>query len=245
MTEKSLRSTASPARSGSLGRNVDFRRAAVNLVLKKIFNTLCDIDHREFVETLSKIEPLIVVVNHVNFLEVPILVTHSYPLCLTGLVKSETWNNPFFAFLFDTYKAIPINRHGAYQGAFQRVREAMDRGFFVCIAPEGTRSKTGELGKGKAGIIQLAMYTNSPILPVVHYGGEQIWENIRRLKRTPFCFKVGRPFRIKFDGRPDRELREQMLGEVMGQMARLLPEEKRGVYTEQAGRECKHLEFLY
>ena len=223
---------------------MDFRRAAVNRILKVILNTLCKIDNRELVEALSKSEPLIVAVNHINFLEVPILVTHSYPLCLTGLVKSETWENPVFAFLFNTYRAIPIYRGGAFQEAFKRVREAMDEGFCVCIAPEGTRSKTGVLGKGKAGIVQLALYTNAPILPVVHYGGQRIWENLRRFKRTPFYFKAGRPFRIKFDGRPDREEREAMLNEIMGQMARLLPGEMRGAYAEQADRECKYLEFI-
>ena len=213
-------------------------------MIKGLLDALCDIDQRELVQALSKNKPLILAVNHINFLEVPILVTHSYPLPLTGLVKSETWDNPVFAFLFNTYQAIPIDRHGAYQDAFRRVREAMDQGFFVCIAPEGTRSKNGVLGKGKAGVIQLALYTGSPVLPVVHYGGEQIWENIRRFRRTPFRFRVGRPFRIKCEGRPDRERREAMLGELMGQMARLLPPELRGVYAEQAGQDCKYLEFI-
>ncbi len=221
-----------------------FRRAATNKILKGVLDTLCDIDNREYLEVLSKTGPLIVAVNHINFLEVPILVTHSYPLRLTGLVKSETWSNPFFAFLLNTYRAIPINRGGAFQDSFKQVREAMDSGSFVVIAPEGTRSKNGILGRGKAGVIQLALYTGSPVLPVVHYGGQSIWNNIRRFKRTPFRFKVGRPFRIKFDGRPGREEREEMLAEVMGQMARLLPVEMRGIYSSQAEQECKHLEFL-
>ncbi|GHV71260.1 1-acyl-sn-glycerol-3-phosphate acyltransferase [Spirochaetia bacterium] len=221
-----------------------FRRAAVNLVLKGILNTICKIDNSEFKEALSNHEPLIVAVNHINFLEVPILVTHSYPLCITGLVKAETWNNPIFSFLFNTYKAIPIDRGGAFQDAFKQVREIMDQGFFVCIAPEGTRSKNGVLGRGKAGVIQLALYTNSPVLPVVHYGGENVWKNLRNFKRTPLYFKAGRPFRIKFDGRPDKEVREAMLDEVMGQMAKLLPREMRGPYTDQAEQESKYLEFL-
>jgi 1-acyl-sn-glycerol-3-phosphate acyltransferase len=221
-----------------------FRRTVINTVVKGIFNTLCDIDSREFVETLSHSEPLIIVVNHINFLEVPILVAQSYPMLLTGLVKAETWNNPIMAFLFNTYKAIPIDRHGSYQGAFHKVREAIDEGFFVCIAPEGTRSKSGILGRGKAGVIQLALYTGSPVLPVVHYGGEHIWENIRHFKRTPFRFRVGRPFKIKFNGRPDKLVREEMLEEVMGQMARLLPIEMRGIYADQAERESRYLEFI-
>jgi 1-acyl-sn-glycerol-3-phosphate acyltransferase len=216
----------------------------VNRILKGVFDTLCDIDSKEFVEALAGIPPVIVAINHINFLEVPILVAHSYPLYLTGLVKSETWNNPIMAFLFNTYKAIPIDRGRSYRESFRRVREAMSQGFFVCMAPEGTRSKNGVLGKGKAGIIQLALYTGAPVLPVVHYGGERIWDNIRRFKRTPFCFKVGRPFRFKCEGRPNKITREQMLAELMGQMARLLPTEMRGVHAEQAQRESIHLEFV-
>jgi 1-acyl-sn-glycerol-3-phosphate acyltransferase len=216
----------------------------VNRIVKTVFDTLCDIDSRDFVETLARIPPLIVAVNHINFLEVPILVAHSYPLLLTGVVKSETWNNPVMAFLFNTYKAIPIDRGGSYQESFRRVREAMDQGFFVCMAPEGTRSKNGILGRGKAGIVQLALYTGAPVLPVVHFGGERIWNNIRRLKRTPFCFRVGRPFRFKNEGRPDKHTRGLMLEELMGQMARLLPEDLRGIYAEQARRESVYLDFI-
>ncbi|MDR0623194.1 MAG: 1-acyl-sn-glycerol-3-phosphate acyltransferase [Treponema sp.] len=223
---------------------MDIRRMVVNRIVKSVFDTLCDIDSREFVETLANIPPVIVAVNHINFLEVPILVAHSYPLLLTGVVKSETWNNPVMAFLFNTYKAIPIDRGGSYQESFRRVREAMDQGFFVCMAPEGTRSKNGVLGRGKAGIVQLALYTGAPVLPVVHFGGERIWDNIRRFKRTPFCFRVGRPFRFKCEDRPDKLTRGLMLEELMGQMARLLPEDLRGVYAEQARRESVYLEFI-
>ena len=221
-----------------------FRRAAVNLVLKGLLDTICKIDCREFVDALSNNKPLLVAFNHINFLEVPILVTHSYPMYVTGLVKSETWKNPIFAFLFNTYQAIPIERGMPSRGAFKQVREAMDNGFFACIAPEGTRSKDGILGQGKAGIIQLALETEAPILPVVHYGGENVWKNLRRLRRTEFCFKAGQPFKIKFDGRPGKETREEMLGEVMGQIARLLPGEMRGIYAEQAEKESKYLDFI-
>jgi 1-acyl-sn-glycerol-3-phosphate acyltransferase len=188
--------------------------------------------------------PLIIAFNHINFLEVPILVTHSYPKLVTGLVKSETWDNPIFSFLFNSYQAIPINRSGAFHGTFQRVKEAMNDGYFMCVAPEGTRSKNGVLGRGKAGIIHLALETNSAILPVVHYGGENIWINMKHFRRTPFYFKAGQAFRLKFDGRPDKDVREQMLCEVMGEMARLLPEEKRGPYSGQAGANSQFLEYI-
>jgi 1-acyl-sn-glycerol-3-phosphate acyltransferase len=223
---------------------MDLRRALVSKLLKGILNAICEIDSREYIDALSRTSPAIIAVNHINFLEVPILVAQSYPRYVTGLVKEETWRNPLFAFLFDTYKAIPIDRHGAYKDVFHRVRSAIDQGFFVAIAPEGTRSGNGVLGRGKAGIIQLALLTGAPILPVVYYGGERVWHNIRRFRRTPFRFRVGRPFRIRFEGRPGKSEREEILREVMGQMARLLPEEMRGPYAEEAGREVRYLEFI-
>ncbi|MDR3146047.1 MAG: 1-acyl-sn-glycerol-3-phosphate acyltransferase [Treponema sp.] len=247
---------------------MNIRRAVVNAVIKRLLDILCEIDATEFVEALRTLlcggggfspeqagisrgplhpafrGPMIVAVNHINFLEVPILVTHSYPLLLTGLVKSETWKNPLMAFLFDTYKAIPIDRRGSYLKAFRQVGDALAKGFFVVIAPEGSRSKNGILRRGKAGVVQLALITGAPVLPVVHFGGEKIWDNLRHFKRTPFRFRVGRPFRFKYEGRPDRQVREAMLTELMGQMAALLPEEMRGVYAEQVQQECKYLEFL-
>jgi 1-acyl-sn-glycerol-3-phosphate acyltransferase len=223
---------------------MEFRRAAVSFFLRNVLNILCEIDCREFIDALSKNKPLLVIFNHINFLEVPILVAHSYPIKVTGIVKTETWKNPFFAFLFNTYQAIPIDRSGAFTESFRRVRQAIDNGFYMCIAPEGTRSKDGVLGRGKAGVIQLALDTNVPILPVAHHGGEHIWENMKHLRRTPFYFKAGRPFRIKFEGRPSREEREEILTEVMVQMANLLPQQMRGAYSGYNGNEYKYLDFI-
>jgi 1-acyl-sn-glycerol-3-phosphate acyltransferase len=212
--------------------------------MKGILSIICRIDCTEFIEALKSNNPMLVIFNHVNFLEVPILVTHSYPTYVSGLVKSETWDNPVLSFIFNTYKAIPIDRKGAFGEPFKRALEAIEKGYFICVSPEGTRSKDGVLGKGKAGIIQLALEANVPVLPVAHHGGEAIWKNIRRLRRTSFCFKAGRPFRIKCEGMPGKEEREKIMTEVMAQMARLLPEQMRGEYAQQADNDCKYLEFI-
>jgi 1-acyl-sn-glycerol-3-phosphate acyltransferase len=212
--------------------------------MKGILSLLCKIDCGEFVNALKNNKPMLVVFNHVNFLEVPILVTHSYPLYVSGLVKSETWNNPIFSFIFNTYKAIPIDRRGSFQESFKKVREAIEKGYFMCVSPEGTRSKDGVLGKGKAGIIQLALESNVPILPVAHHGGQNIWSNMKRFRRTPFCFKAGRPFRINCDKMPGKEEREEIVTEIMCQMAKLLPEQMRGIYAQNAYNDCKYLEFV-
>jgi 1-acyl-sn-glycerol-3-phosphate acyltransferase len=235
---------------------MEIRRAVVTQVLRGVLGIICKLDTREYEEALRRGEyagnggdavytgPMIVAINHINFLEVPMLVARGYPRWLTGLVKEETWKNPVMAFLLDTYKAIPINREGSYFQAFRQVRETLAQGAHVCVAPEGTRSGSGVLGRGKAGIVQLALITGAPILPVVHFGGEKIWENIRHFRRTPFRFRVGRPFRFKCQGRPGKVEREAMLEELMGQMAALLPETMRGEYADRALQKCEYLEFI-
>jgi 1-acyl-sn-glycerol-3-phosphate acyltransferase len=188
---------------------------------------------------------MIIAINHTNFLEIPMLVALSYPVALTGLVKDETWKNPLIGFLMDVYDAIPINRDGSYLHTFRQVQKIMsERQVFIAVAPEGTRSANGILAEGKAGIVQLALLTGVPILPVAHFGGEKIWENIRRFRRTPFHFRVGRPFRFKCEGRPDKKAKQAMVDELMGQLAALLPEEMRGFYATQVLKENEYLEFL-
>jgi len=223
---------------------VGFRRFAVSYTMKAILSLLCKIDCREYIKALSINKPMLVIINHINFLEVPVLVAFSYPLYVTGLAKSETWKNPLFAFLFNTYKSIPIDRSGSFINSFKKVRDSVSNGVFTCIAPEGTRNKDGVLSKGKAGIIQLAAETNIPILPVAHYGGEKLWKNIKKLKRTNFVIKAGKPFFIKCEERPCKEERESIMNEVMGQIASLLPENMRGIYSLYAHKNCKYLDFI-
>ena len=227
-------------------------RAVVTKILRILLRILCIIDSQEFVSAIHGSEqmkalqaPMIIAINHINFLEIPMLVAFSYPVSLTGLVKDETWENPFMGFLMDVYDAIPINRNGSYLHTFRQVQKIMsEQRVFITIAPEGTRSSNGILAEGKAGVVQLALLTGVPVLPVVHFGGEKIWENIKRLRRTPFHFRVGRPFRFKCEGRPDKKAKQAMLDELMGQIAVLLPEKMRGVYASQALKKSEYLEFL-
>ncbi|MDR1785174.1 MAG: 1-acyl-sn-glycerol-3-phosphate acyltransferase [Spirochaetaceae bacterium] len=230
---------------------MNLRRAIVMRILRILLWLLCKIDDAEYVAAVrgakedgtGAIQPMIIAVNHINFLEVPVLVCCAYPTPLVGIIKDTTWNNPLMAFLLDTFNAIPITRGGAYVETFRRVQEMMRQGAFIGIAPEGTRSGDGILRKGRAGIVQLAMLTGAPVLPVAHYGGQNFWRNLRRFRRTPIRFRVGRPFYFKRSGETTtRAERAELADELMGQIAALLPEELRGEYS--SGAPCEHLEFL-
>jgi 1-acyl-sn-glycerol-3-phosphate acyltransferase len=115
----------------------------------------------------------------------------------------------------------------------------------LAVAPEGTRSTNGQLGRGKPGIVTLALRSRAPILPLVYYGHEDYMDNVRKLRRTEFNVRVGEPFRLKPSGEKlNGEIRQHMADEIMFQLAALLPLEYRGFYRNLSPASQEFLEFI-
>ena len=204
----------------------------VNFTIKGITRAACMVDDAELVKIPMQ-GPLILAVNHVNFLDAPIFMTHLQPRNVTALVKEETWKNPFMGALFNLWGGIPIKRGEVDRNAYNLARTSLNEGKILAIAPEGTRSKNGRLQIGHPGITMIAVKTNTPILPVAFYGGELIWDNIHRLVRTPFHIRVGKIFTLDPElSLNDRDLRQKATDQIMYQVADLLPEKYRGVYSD-------------
>ncbi len=203
----------------------------INPPIKAILSTFLKVDSSE-VASIPMEGPLIIASNHINSLDAPVGFTHLHPRPLTAFVKTETWDNLFLKFLFTAWDAIPIKRGEVDFTAFRMAEEALAQKKIVIVAPEGTRSKHGRLNQGYPGIALLAIRSGAPILPVVFYGNENI-KGLRLGKRTDMVIKVGKQFMIQLNGRAlDRENRLQMTNEIMYEIARILPEENRGVYSD-------------
>ena len=203
----------------------------------------CDID----VEEIDKIPdegPCIVYMNHVNFLEAPLMISRLTHKKVTGIAKEETWDNPIKAFLFNLWKAIPISRGEADMKALKAALRFLKSGGMLAIAPEGTRSGDGKLAKAQTGISFIAVKSGSPIFPMACYGHEVIWKNVVRLKRTPFRINTGPLFEIKFEGKLTHEIRDQITDEIMFQLAELLPQEYRGAYSDLSKKTTEYINFL-
>jgi len=188
--------------------------------------------------------PLILVCNHVNFLEVPVVYTRLQPRAMTGFAKSETWESPFLGPLFSLWGAIPLQRGAADLNALRQGLRALEEGKIVGITPEGTRSGHGRLLQGHPGVVTLALQSGAPLLPLVFYGGERFHQNLRRLRRTDFYIRVGRSFHIDTRGQKvTRQMRREITAEIMYQLAALLPPEYRGAYADQDAATTKYLMF--
>jgi 1-acyl-sn-glycerol-3-phosphate acyltransferase len=212
-----------------------------NAAMKRLTRILCRIDDEQLVNVPAR-GPLIVVANHVNFWEVPIMYTHLLPRPITGFVKSENWDKPATRFLFSMWGAIPLRRGTADVDALRQGLEALKNGKILAISPEGTRSGNGLLQECHPGVVLVALRSGAPILPLVYYGSENYMQYFRRLRRPPFRIIVGRPFRLEPGGvKVTREVRQQMLDEIMFQVAALLPQEYRGVYSDMSAATFNYL----
>ena len=204
---------------------------------------LCRIDASQLARVPDR-GPLIMVVNHINFLEAPVLYTQLRPRPITVLAKSEVWHNPALRFLANLWGAIPLRRGKADMAALRRALEILDAGYILIVAPEGTRSSHGRLQRGHPGTAFLALRSGAPLLPVVHYGGERFWRNLVSLRRTDFHTVVGQPFHVEAHKvKVTRQVRRQMTDEIMYQMAALLPPAYRGVYSDLAVATETYLRF--
>jgi 1-acyl-sn-glycerol-3-phosphate acyltransferase len=215
----------------------------VNGLVRQCTDVLCRVDAPDLGHVPSR-GPLIVVANHINFIEIPVLYTRLLPRPMTSLAKSETWDNPFLGRLFDLWQVIPLERDSADRAALSAALDYLDKGYILAVAPEGTRSGDGRLQRGNPGVTFLALHSNAPILPIVYYGSELLWSKLRRLRRTDFHIRVGQPFFLDLgNARPSRRTRSLMTDEIMYQMAALLPPQYRGAYATLEQATESHLRF--
>jgi 1-acyl-sn-glycerol-3-phosphate acyltransferase len=200
--------------------------------LRSLTSLICRIDDTQLARVPDQ-GPLIIATNHVNIIEIPIIYTHLQPRPVSGMVLADRWENPLLGWILDVGESIPLRRGEPDIGALRTAIQRLKAGHMIIIDPEGTRSGDGRLQKGNPGVVLLALRSGAPLLPVVFHGSEHYKENLRRLRRTDFHIEVGRPFYLDAGGRRvTRQVRQQMIDEVMYQMAALLPPSYRGVYSD-------------
>ncbi len=122
-------------------------RWLVNLIVRFLSNIILKIDKSELHKVPAE-GPLLVVVNHVNSLDAPVIISHTYPRPTTGLVKKRPGITRFTVPV-QCLGGIPIDREIADFTAFRAAQEALREGKILAVAPEGTRTRDGHLIQAK------------------------------------------------------------------------------------------------
>ena len=122
-------------------------------------------------ENLQHGETYLVMSNHQSHYDIPVLF-EAIGSNIRMITKEELFRVPIFGNALKAGGFISIdrsNRHAAIR-SLDRARELLASGTHVWIAPEGTRSRTGELLPFKKGAFYLALEARLPILPVTISG---------------------------------------------------------------------------
>jgi 1-acyl-sn-glycerol-3-phosphate acyltransferase len=213
----------------------------INFIIRVYTRITCRIDASDL-QKVPMQGPLIAISNHTGQIEVPLIFAHLQPRRLTGWAKIESWDNKFLNWVFNIWGMIPVRRGEADMRALKAAIRALEKGYIFGIAPEGTRNYNGVLKRALPGAVTLALHTGTPVIVIAHWGGENFMKNLKHFKRTDFHIRVGKPFRVDTQGiKVTGEIRQQIVDEMMFEVAKLLPEEYRGAYSDMSQATGKYI----
>lgn len=182
-------------------------------------------------ENYPKQGPALVIINHLGDADA-VLLGASIPFPIDALGKIELHSHPVVGGLFRGYGVIWIHRGRPDRKALHAALEGLAEGRIIAMAPEGRESVTGALEDGNEGAAFIALKAGVPIVPVVMTGteNERIYGNMKKFRRTPVTFTVGKPFLLQEPVNRRTRLQDGTR-QIMETLASMLPESYRGNYN--------------
>jgi len=184
---------------------------------------------------LPKEGPLLVVGNHFSFID-PVAFVRMAPWEIEFVGGAANPHAPIVT------RIIPILwgyhrlfRGTGARGALRAAEQHLKNGGILGIFPEGGNWAT-VLRPARPGAAFLTTRTGAPLLPVGLYGFTEVFPSLFRFRRARVTINIGEPFGpFKVTASESRARRRQLdeIGhEIMGRIARLLPPELRGHYSD-------------
>jgi 1-acyl-sn-glycerol-3-phosphate acyltransferase len=172
-------------------------------------------------ERLGDTRNTVVMPNHVTQLDAPIMAV-TLGMDFKAVVKTELYRFPFFHYCLRYAGFIEVDRKDPDQSkqAIEKAVGSLQAGNCFIIFPEGTRSRTGELGDFKKGAFVVAMEAKSRIVPVAISGIREL------MPRGRFFVKPGTVRVQVLDpvdaGGYSYDDRDRLIAEVRGRIAAAL-----------------------
>jgi 1-acyl-sn-glycerol-3-phosphate acyltransferase len=173
----------------------------------------------------------IIATNHLSWFDSPLLLI-AVSRRITVLAANKYRRHFFLSPLLSSMGAIWINRGEADRRALRQALEALQEGGCLGMAPEGTRSKTGTLQRGKTGVVYLASRSGAALVPVVVTGTEKTGDALRHFRRGKVRAEFGKPLEWSLPERVRGKQLDEYTDILMHHLAAMLPPEYRGVYAD-------------
>jgi 1-acyl-sn-glycerol-3-phosphate acyltransferase len=173
----------------------------------------------------------IIVANHVNLLDSPILGV-SLGRRVYFMAKEEVFQSRLLGWLAEQSGGFPVGKGKLDRRAGRKASEILNGGGALIVLPEGRRSQDGKLGHAYPGVALLATKSHVPIVPVGITGTGRLVGKLWFFKRPKITVTIGKPFKLpKSESRLSKEEVARLTHKIMTRIADLLPPEYRGRYT--------------
>ena len=167
-----------------------------------------------------------------NFIFASTHLSYADPLVVGGslerevffLAKKELFRNRIFSRLIRTYHAIPVDREEIERKTMKLILEKLSSGASILMFPEGTRSRSGEIGRLKPGLGFTALKSGVSVVPVYVRGSNRLPDCL--LRRRKLEVRIGPPIRVAKGGTADDRKRDYLvLTDMVYQELRMLKDE--------------------
>jgi 1-acyl-sn-glycerol-3-phosphate acyltransferase len=154
--------------------------------------------------------------NHQSFLDI-VAYYAVFNISPVPIAKKEVMKMPFVRHFASGLDSILLDRKSP-KSSIKAIHEATDRlknGGLCIIFPEGTRSKTQQMGDLKAGSYKMALRAGSTLVPLVINGGRYAFEDKKGWHRYHVYIQVLKPHEVK---NLDKEEKKELAAMVSQQI---------------------------
>lgn len=207
-------------------------------ILNWYINKYADIEVHGM-ENLNDVNrPILFICNHLS---------NSDALVIDKVLKSEDitfvagvklCSNPLTNLGMKITKTIGIKPNTADKDAISKVVKTLKSGNNILIFPEGTRSRVGSMRNGKRGVVLMQKLSKANIVPIGISGSEKLLPiddrdmALEKFQYAKVKLSIGKKLEIppKVEGETKHDYEGRLLDVFMRSIAKLLPEEYKGVY---------------
>ena len=156
-----------------------FARSVVNTVMKPIYRI--EVIGKENIPSEGGV---LLCANHISNLD-PLIVGITTKRPVHFMAKDELFSVPVLGKIVSNVNAFPVKRGMSDREALRKGLGILKEGKVLGLFPEGTRSKTGEMGKGLAGAGFFALRSAAYVVPCAIIGPYKAFNKLRVVYGKP------------------------------------------------------------
>ncbi len=165
---------------------------------------------------------VVVVSNHLNNIDAPVIAAAIAKRRVRFMAKIELFKRPF-GVVPRLYGAFPVRRFESDIAAMLNAERVLKRGQVLGMFPEGTRSRTGFIGRPHPGTAMIALRSGATVLPCAVTGSEQLGNPLNVLRQPRITVTIGEPIALTAVRRPTEAQVNELTDRIFAEITAMLP----------------------